>query len=407
MRRRLRAVSRRLTPNHHARYAAAIAVLAVAAASIVVGLTAGRAGAAGLVFTDGFESGNLTQWTASSGVTVQNSVKYAGTWAARATTTGTTAAYVYKNLSTPLSELWYDGRFDVISQDAATNASLVRFRTAAVGSIFSIMRRSDGKLAYFNEVTGVTTVGPAVTNGTWHELEVHVLISGTSSVVETWLDGVKIAAMSKTDSLGTTPVGRIYIGDPATGRTFDYAFDNQLVSGNLTANAGGSTFVDLAWTASTDDTAVTGYTISRNGTVLATVPSGTTYRDNTVVSGTTYTYTVDAFDAAGNHSPASNGATVTPVSDLQAPTVPTQLAAVAASPTRVDLTWHGSTDNIAVTGYTVYRNSVQLDVVSGSVTSYSDTNASPGTAYSYTVDAFDAAANHSARSSTPVSSGRA
>src|SRR4051794_12402650 len=86
-RRRFRVESwRTSTLMHHARYGAALAILAVAAASVVVGLTAGGAGAAGLVFSDGFESGNLTQWTASSGVTVQNSVKYAGSWAARATT---------------------------------------------------------------------------------------------------------------------------------------------------------------------------------------------------------------------------------------------------------------------------------------------------------------------------------
>ncbi|HMJ00417.1 MAG TPA: metallophosphoesterase [Gaiellaceae bacterium] len=386
----------------------------MAAVVVGLGLVAGTAGATGLVFSDGFESGNLSQWSGSSSVTVQQQVTYAGSWAARATSNGTTPAYAYKSLGTPLSELYYDGRFNVISQGSTTNASLVRFRTSAVGSILSMLRRSDNKLAYFNEVTGVTTVGPTVSAGAWHELEVHVLINGASSLVEVWLDGTRISALSKTDSLGTTPVGRIYIGDPATGRTFDYAFDNEIVSTssdinpptaptNLSAHAVGSLAVDLSWTASTDDTGVTGYTVYRNGSAIATVSGGTTtYHDATVVSGTTYTYTVDAFDGAGNHSAPSSPVTITPVTDVQPPSVPTSLTATAVNPNRVDLTWNASTDNVAVTGYTIYRDGNQLDVVGGSTTNYSDTTASPATEYSYTVDAFDAGANHSAQSSPAV-----
>jgi hypothetical protein len=105
--------------------------------ALLLALIASTAGATGLVFSDGFESGNLSQWTGSSGMTVQQQVTYAGSWAARATTAGT-PGYAYKNLSTPLSELYYDGRFKAISQDSATTASLVRFRTAAVGSVLSI-----------------------------------------------------------------------------------------------------------------------------------------------------------------------------------------------------------------------------------------------------------------------------
>ena len=381
--------------------------------ALLLALIASTAGAAGLVFSDGFESGNLSQWTGSSGMAVQQQVTYAGSWAARATTSGT-PAYAYKSLSSPLSELYYDGRFQAISQDSATTASLVRFRTAAGGLILSIFRRgSDNKLSYYNEVTGVTTVGPVITAGAWHELEVHVLINGTSSLVEVWLDGTRV--INKTaESLGTTALGRIYIGEPSTGKTFDFAFDNEIVSTaadvtpptaptNLTANAVGSLAVDLSWTAGTDSVGVTGYTIYRNGAVLTTVSGGTTtYHDATVNSGTTYTYTVDATDAAGNHSPLSNAVTVTPSSDVQPPTTPTSVTATPVSPTRVDLAWNAATDNVGVTGYTIYRNGSQLDVTGGATTSYSDTTVSPATQYSYTVDAFDAAANHSSQSSPPT-----
>jgi fibronectin type 3 domain-containing protein len=364
----------------------------------------------GLVFSDGFESGNLSHWTASSGMTVQQQIVYAGSWAARATSSGS-PAYAYKTLSTPLSEFYYDGRVQMVSQ-GGTNVTLARFTTATGGSIFSIFRLSNGKLSYSNGVTGLSTSGPLITTGTWHELEVHALINGNASLVEVWLDGTKVITKNA-EALGTTGVGRVYIGANATGNTFDSVFDNQIISTssdvspptaptNLTANVVGSLAVDLSWTGSTDDVGVTGYTVYRNGTVLATVDgSTTTYHDATVVSGTMYTYTVDAVDGAGNHSGPSNPVTVTPVSDTQPPSTPTGLTATAVSPTRVDLSWNASSDNNGVTGYTIYRSGSQFDVTGGATTNYSDTTVSPATQYSYTVDAFDASANHSSQSSPP------
>ena len=80
----------------------------------------------------------------------------------------------------------------------------------------------------------------------------------------------------------------------------------------LTANAASATQVDLAWQASTDNVGVIGYTIYRDSTVLTTV-SGTTlaYSDGTANPSTTYSYTVDAFDASGNHSAQSSPAGAT------------------------------------------------------------------------------------------------
>ena len=88
--------------------------------------------------------------------------------------------------------------------------------------------------------------------------------------------------------------------------------------------------------------------------------------------------------------------------DTQAPSVPGSLTATIFNGTRVDLSWQASTDNIGVTGYTIYRNGANLATVLGSTLSYSDPTVSPSTTYSYAVDAFDAAGNHSAQS-TPAS----
>jgi hypothetical protein len=80
----------------------------------------------------------------------------------------------------------------------------------------------------------------------------------------------------------------------------------------LTASATNATKVDLTWSASSDNTGIAGYTIYRNGTSISTV-SGTslTYSDTTAAPASTYNYTVDSFDMAGNHSGASAPVSVT------------------------------------------------------------------------------------------------
>ena len=78
--------------------------------------------------------------------------------------------------------------------------------------------------------------------------------------------------------------------------------------------------IDLSWQPSSDPDAagVAGYAIYRNGATkaLATVSGSTTsYQDTTVSAGTTYSYTVAAFDYAQNYSPTSTAASATtPVS---------------------------------------------------------------------------------------------
>lgn len=79
---------------------------------------------------------------------------------------------------------------------------------------------------------------------------------------------------------------------------------------NLTASAPSAAQVSLSWTASSDNTGVTGYRIYQGGTQIGTSTS-TSYTDTTVSASTSYAYTVRANDAAGNVSSLSNQATVT------------------------------------------------------------------------------------------------
>ncbi len=77
----------------------------------------------------------------------------------------------------------------------------------------------------------------------------------------------------------------------------------------LTATVISSSQINLSWTASTDNVGVTGYKIFRNGAQINTSATNS-YSDTGLTPSTTYTYSVSAFDAAGNNSPMS--ATVSP-----------------------------------------------------------------------------------------------
>jgi hypothetical protein len=84
------------------------------------------------------------------------------------------------------------------------------------------------------------------------------------------------------------------------------------VPGNVSATAVNLNRIDLTWSASTDNLALGGYTIRRDGVVIATVNASTlTYTDLTVQPATTYNYTVDAFDTSNNFSAQSAPATAT------------------------------------------------------------------------------------------------
>ncbi|MGB7624468.1 MAG: fibronectin type III domain-containing protein, partial [Terriglobia bacterium] len=167
---------------------------------------------------------------------------------------------------------------------------------------------------------------------------------------------------------------------------------------NLAATAASSTQINLSWTASTDNVAVTGYKIYRNGTQVGT-SAVASYQDTGLTGSTTYNYTVSAYDAANNNSAQSSTASATTqaAADTTPPSVPANLTASATSATQVNLSWSASTDNVAVTGYRIYRNG--SPVGTSATPSYQDSGLTASTTYSYTVSAYDAANNSSAPSS--------
>jgi hypothetical protein len=83
--------------------------------------------------------------------------------------------------------------------------------------------------------------------------------------------------------------------------------------------------------------------------------------------------------------------------DVTPPSTPSGLTIDDVSDSQVHFSWTPSNDDVAVLGYNVFRDSVQIGNTSDN--RYLDSNLSPGTIYRYSVSAYDAAGNESAQSS--------
>jgi hypothetical protein len=91
---------------------------------------------------------------------------------------------------------------------------------------------------------------------------------------------------------------------------------------NLTATPVSQSQVNLSWSASTDNIGIENYKLFRNSTLIAS-PTETTYQDTGLTPATSYTYTVQAVDAAGNQSNQSAPARATTLSGATpAPEIP-------------------------------------------------------------------------------------
>lgn len=189
----------------------------------------------GVLFSDGFESGDLHKWSGKAGLVAQQRSVHTGDYAARAIGDGT-PAFARKTLAAPQSDVFYRARFMLVSQ-GDNPINLVGLRTATEGAGAPLVRlfvTPTGHLTLHNLVTGSTREsGTQVAPGAWHELQLHVRIGEPTGRIEVWLDNVPINALSSDDALGAAAIGRIDIGEDEAGRVFDVAFDDVIAAATL------------------------------------------------------------------------------------------------------------------------------------------------------------------------------
>lgn len=168
----------------------------------------------------------------------------------------------------------------------------------------------------------------------------------------------------------------------------------------VTAQSGSATTVHVMWSAAADDRGIAGYEVHQHGRKVKDVPATTLMTDiEGLTPRTSYDFTVLARDAAGNRSPNSASVPVTTLAataqDRTAPTRPASLRGEATSPRTVTLTWRAAADDTAVTAYDVYQADTRIHTVPGTATTARIATLRPGTIYSFTVRARDAAENAS------------
>lgn len=160
-----------------------------------------------------------------------------------------------------------------------------------------------------------------------------------------------------------------------------------------------ATTCSIQWTSSTDNVGVAYYEIY-NGTVLigTSDQSAPYFKITGLTELTSYTFSVKAKDVAGNVSSSSNLILVT-TPDGTKPTTPTNLTASDITATSVNLSWTGSTDNVGVTGYSIYNNTFTLWAkVDGATRTFNATGLKQSTTYNFSIKATDAALNSSLES---------
>lgn len=124
--------------------------------------------------------------------------------------------------------------------------------------------------------------------------------------------------------------------------------------------------------------------------------------DNTTVAinNTSGQVTVTTFDpttGSGGTTVSTNISTDLTTPDTTKPTAPSALSAKAGGASKIILGWSVSTDNIAVAGYNIFRDSSKIAAVP--YPTYSDTGLVANTNHCYQVEAFDGAGNVSAAKS--------
>ncbi|MEK7201106.1 MAG: LamG-like jellyroll fold domain-containing protein, partial [Patescibacteria group bacterium] len=162
---------------------------------------------------------------------------------------------------------------------------------------------------------------------------------------------------------------------------------------NLTASSISSSQINLSWTASLDNTGVTGYRIYRNGTQIATTATNS-YSDTSLTPSTTYSYTVAAYDLAGNTSVQSSSASAT------TPSAPLPSASYliaygmneGSGTTLTDTSGMGHTGTLTtgptrVASQTGYGQALSFDGVSGAVSVANPSTLNIGTA-DFTIEAW-------------------
>jgi hypothetical protein len=207
-----------------------------------------------------------------------------------------------------------------------------------------------------------------------------IYLAPTSTTGQQVLKGVLYA-----DSSGA-PGALLGVSEPLTFKSTNAAGWYDLVFASPLKLAAGNYWIGI----------ITGATSSVAGFRYTSVSGSRDYNANVYTSGPSNPFGTPSVDAEQTSLYATY--TISATLDQTPPSVPQVLQASAAGSTQDDLSWSASSDNVAVAGYTIRRNGLVIAQTDNTATRFVDSGLSPSTSYSYTIDAYDAAGNHSSQS---------
>lgn len=160
----------------------------------------------------------------------------------------------------------------------------------------------------------------------------------------------------------------------------------------VSASVASETSAKVSWSGSTDNVGVTSYSVLRDGVFLKSV-TGTSYTDSTVSAGQSYTYSVVAFDAAGNYSQPGSASVTMPAAakDTTPPSNPYNLYGWYNSGA-IKLFWKPSVGETPAY-YRIYRDGKRIG--STMHLEFGDGTVRRNSYYTYYITAVDAAGNES------------
>ncbi|MET3770150.1 hypothetical protein ABIB15_002857 [Marisediminicola sp. UYEF4] len=124
------------------------------------------------------------------------------------------------------------------------------------------------------------------------------------------------------------------------------------------------------------------------------VRSSVSALQQSTIAGTNLSAALSVTSAVGSWVASATSSAAQAVLDSTSPTTPGAPVASATTATGTSIVWLPSSDNVAVTGYDVYRDGLLRATVAG--TAFTDSGLTAATTYRYTIVARDAAGNVSA-----------
>ncbi|WP_244930299.1 fibronectin type III domain-containing protein [Nocardioides sp. W7] len=153
----------------------------------------------------------------------------------------------------------------------------------------------------------------------------------------------------------------------------------------LTAGEVGRRSLTLSWSAAVDDRAVTGYRVYRGATLVDTV-TARTLKVTGLAADTSYTFRVEAGDAAGNWS--TGGPTLQTRTAAGLPTWPDRwVVADRITSSSARLRWPAAADEDEIAGYRILVDGTEVATTDGETRTHRLTGLTANTSYDVRVEA--------------------